>query len=851
MEMHCEEHTMGMIDYKTDISNIDIEKLLSDGKGKVVLIEGDPGSGKTILTLQICKKWAEGKLLIEEFLIWVPLRFFKSATSTNELFGLFEKLGCPVPGMKEYAQQNNGEGLVLILDGWDELPNQLQASSLFSDIVFGKSKTFFNSTIIVTSHPTCSGDIAEVIEDYYQILGFSPQNVISYIEKYFQGDQQSAKLLLTFLEGREYLRQHFYIPITVAIICFVYSHNDNIQIPETLSKLYEAFVLLYIRSNIPSTDYPDIGKVSTLKSIPKKLKPLFGKLCKTAFTLLKDHRLVFGEEELEITKEDSDNFDIKHFDGFGLLYVDHYTSTLATREKSYSFIHRAVQELLAAIFILDTGNISDILDEHFYEGSYLMNVFPFLLGLLSKELLKPLATKLIQIFTKSNKNRFLFSILYCLFEAQDELLCREFSQVFSKKDVNLCLHTLLECHYVYYFISVCGGEKLNVSLFHDFALPADSCLEIMAKYLCNTTTDIASFRCGIDVLSHNGMKQFAKVLSNQHNVLAVKIESKSCDPGCVAILCDSIYKYNTQITNLILPRAVLNKNDLKSVGSLLTTCSSLGSLHMVYCSPDEGVYLSSTDSFCQALCETKSLEKLWLSRWNLSQAESEAFGNIIRQNYSLKELCVQVSTADCLDPILNGLSSNKTITTFRAWPAAGKSGTSNILGQHLENCFTLNHSLRILDFTYGYYELTIGFGNKYVSWSSTQVISICAGLCVNTTVVTLDISGCYIDTKAGSAVCGMLSKNKTLQHLLLNPVHLEKQEAIAMIGSCRANSTLEVLSLVQWPPKKRNSLRLADEEKDPFHFSADQGIENVLQQVQKLRQEKYKPLLNVYWLVTS
>ena len=70
-------------------------------------------------------------------------------------------------------------------------------------------------------------------------------------------------------------------------------------------------------------------------------------------------------------------------------------------------------------------------------------------------------------------------------------------------------------------------------------------------------------------------------------------------------------------------------------------------------------------------------------------------------------------------------------------------------------------------------------------------------LCANTTLVTLDICGCEIDTEACPAVCGMLSQNATLQNFFLNPVSLEKQEAIAMIDSCRANATLELLSLVQ------------------------------------------------------
>ena len=836
MKRYCEEYAMGLVDNDDDITT---EKLLLDGNGKVTLIEGDPGSGKTTLTLQICKRWANDELLANCFLILFPLRCYELDTNTNDLFELFERLGCPVPGMKEYAQQNNGEGLVLILDGWDELPNQLQAKSLFSNIVFSKISMFFYSTIIVTSRPSCSESIAKVVQQrkaHYQILGFSPHNSELYIKYYFNDNLQSAELLIAILKGREYLYQHFYIPITVAIMCFVYSHSDDGEIPETLSKLYEDFVLLYICSNVPDTYRKDIKEFNTLNDVPRIIKPLFVKLCKTAYDMLRNQKLIFDENILGITDDDlrSLNLSPEQFDGLGLLHVEYFPTKWATTKRSYSYIHRAVQELLAAIFILDTSNISDVLNEYFYEGSYLINMFPFLFGLVSKELLRPLAGKLIQIFNKSDRSRgLLSSILYCLFEVHDETLCREFGQVFSeKKDISLRLYTLLDCHYAFYFIAVCGVRRLNVTM---QCTNANLCCEIVAKYLLNTSSDIASFCLSAltSKLSHKGMENFAKALSSQPNILSVKLYLE-CEPGCVTILCDSISKNNPQITNLRLPDGKLSKNDLDSIGSLLSI-SSLQRLYMVQCSPSEGVTLDSL-FFCKALCETKSLHDLFW--WRLSQADSKVFSSIISQNCSLKILCIAVATCTgkLLHPILNGLSSNTSLQIFKVWP--NETSTSNVTGQCLETCLTLNHSLNIVDFNSSSYTIP----PLYISWSSTQVCSICTGLCANTTVVTLDISGCYLDTEACNAVCGMLSHNTTLQHLFLNPVHLEKLEAIAMIDSCRANATLELLSLVKWSSKIWSNFQGKE-------YSCDPEINCVLLKIQKLRQEKNEPLLNVYWLV--
>ena len=162
-------------------------------------------------------------------------------------------------------------------------------------------------------------------------------------------------------------------------------------------------------------------------------------------------------------------------------------------------------------------------------------------------------------------------------------------------------------------------------------------------------------------------------------------------------------------------------------------------------------------------------------------------GNILSQNSSLKTLHIHnVENVDHLAIIFDGLSSNKTVTRFTACPSCASDSIT--LGQSIEKCIASNQSLTSISFT----DLSMN-GNM---WSSSQVCSICTGLQYNNTLVTLDISGCYIDKTSSDAVCVMLSLNTSLQHLFLNPVHMEKPEAVAIINTCNTNTTLEVLSLV-------------------------------------------------------
>jgi len=820
-ERFREDHAMGLV--KDKIKYVTINDILFAGHQKIILIEGDPGAGKTMITINICKRWAEGKLLNDELVFLVPLRdkYYQKVTNLNELFLRHD--GCPE--MKEYAQQNNGKGLIFILDGWDELPDQLQLQSFYHDIIFRKN-ALTCSTIIVTSRPSCSDHIAEAVQDhYYQILGFTPQTVETYVKEYFKYDLSCVIPLLEILNFREYLRRHFYIPITVVIICFVYHKNGN-RLPETLSKLYEKFVLLCVRSNICENLTKNF---KSLHSIPEELSPLFSKLCKIALRILINNTLVFDGEELE---DELKQLYFRSTDVFGLLSVERVTNDLAEKEIHCSFIHRAVQELLAAMSILESNSIAETIDKYFHEDSYLINVFPFVFGLMSNVDLKHL-TKILK--QKVFESASLFSvILLCLFEAQDEMLCFEFGQVFNEENnINLKkLKSDLEYRHAAYFLSVCGCKQLNITI----QFIGDDQVEIMSQYLCKSSTEIVSFSCGNVRLSEKGFKDMAKILSCQHNLRSLNIgRFVTCSPTatCFEIMSKSFCRCNLSIVKLrLLNVTFMNKVDLDSLGHLINTLKSLECLSI----KNLGVPLKPSDSFSDAVC-AKSLRQFEVCI--CSYDDGKMVSKILSQNGSLRVLRVyEVKDTDYLTMIFDALSTNKSVTMFTAFTSC-IGAYSVTLGQSIEKCIASNQLLTRIILT--------GFTS---TWSSSQVCSICAGLQSNNTLISLDISGCYIDKTAGNAMCNMLSLNTSLLHLFLNPVHMEKPEAVAIIGTCNINTTLQVLSLAEWSVKtdEINVVMLGTFNRK-FAYSSDKEIDHIFNQLQISRQDKKKPTLKVIWLV--
>jgi len=551
--------------------------------------------------------------------------------------------------------------------------------------------------------------------------------------------------------------------------------------------------------------------------------------------LLTHKRFAFAEEELQITTEDLQYLGVhskEHFDGFGLLHAGYFISKLADRRRCYSFIHRAVPELLAAISVLHSDSVESTIDLYFHEGSSLSNMFPFLFGLMPKMQLRSLATKLKQKYMESGySNNLLVTLLHCFFEAQDEMLCREFGQIFGReKEVNLILQSHLEYQYAAYFLSSCCGGKLSINFNGSLRL-TDTLAEELVKYLCNTSTEIVSFGFLLVSLSLRGVRALAQLLSCQHNLLSLNFYiGHLYTPGSVSVLCDSVCRYNTQVLKLRLPHAVLNEEDLDSLASLIVTSKYLQDLYLYLCSSVEGAALKSSQSFTKALCRTLSLKKLSLGKWSHLLVNIET---VLSQNFSLLELHLNVATTKPVDPILNILSTNTKLILLRLWPNSSDAST---IGQCLENFLSLNQSLTIVDFTSSGYDIVI----NHILWSSVQVTFACTGLQSNSTIVTLDISGCNIDKTAGDSVCAMLSLNTSLRHLFLNPVHMEKSLAAAVMESCNKNTTLQLLSLVHWPDK-------VIFEASKFSYSDDEGIASVLEQVRKSRQDNSHPALNIIW----
>ena len=147
---------------------------------RCVLIEGAPGVGKSTLAWKVCHKWATDQLERQfNLAVLISLKEAQKALSIEYIFPQ------SIKNLKDIlAAVGNGDGLLLVLDGFDELPREQQeAGSIFIDLI--KGLKLLEATIIVTTRPSVSADLMKQcehsIDRNIKILGLTRESIQNFV----------------------------------------------------------------------------------------------------------------------------------------------------------------------------------------------------------------------------------------------------------------------------------------------------------------------------------------------------------------------------------------------------------------------------------------------------------------------------------------------------------------------------------------------------------------------------------------------------------------------------------------------------------------------------------------------
>ena len=220
---------------------------------KCILLEGEPGIGKSTLTKQLCYKFTEGtfaseyKLVIRVVLRGLPVHTTLSVedlvrSCTSDVGTSLQK---EIPFLlSQFISSTDGDKTLFIMDGYDEFPEKLQKESLVADIINGK--TLPQSSFIITSRPRASAPLHSKIDRRIVVSGFEKENIEQFIRKYYGESSGSAATLIERLNSTlPRIKAMCFIPLILLMTCYV---NYVLGAPpDTISDLFKSIICLKVK----------------------------------------------------------------------------------------------------------------------------------------------------------------------------------------------------------------------------------------------------------------------------------------------------------------------------------------------------------------------------------------------------------------------------------------------------------------------------------------------------------------------------------------------------------------------------------------------------------------------------
>ena len=310
-----------------------------------ILVEGSPGIGKTMFSWELCRQWAEGKMLQDKDIVLMLQLRSKSVREAKSLSDLFHHSNNSIKQeVLEHITSVDGRGVFLVLEGYDELTeDQRTEDSILNKLLIGDCLP--KASIIVTSRPLASDSLCpefrESVDQHIEVLGFNDEDIKSYVETACHKQPQVLADLLSYISSNPFVSSVMYIPLQCAILTALYiekwkQKKGGLYAPTTLTQLYTDLLLSSLIRYI--SDHPVYSKCKTtsirqLTDLPSDVQEQVWKLSQLAAEGLENRLFIF---------------DSIPCDDMGLMQSAEEELVIGS-SVSYCFLHLTLQEYLAAL----------------------------------------------------------------------------------------------------------------------------------------------------------------------------------------------------------------------------------------------------------------------------------------------------------------------------------------------------------------------------------------------------------------------------------------------------------------------------------------------------------------------
>ena len=377
LKIVSKEKTRGVLtDDITDMTAI-FKPHVECQRPRTVLIEGDPGMGKSTYCQKLAYDWAtKQKELDPSFPDIDVLLLLKCHDVKSSIWKAIDDQILPAE-IDDQAKEcffkfvrENQSNVLLVLDGLDEM-DSAEMKRIY-DLVEGKELSGFH--VILTSRHEVGRKLRRYCDTLWEIVGFTEQDANSFIRRYFKSINRED-LLENLLEKIRYsddLRILSKNPLNVTLLCVLCEDLEGV-FPTSRTELYTEIVLCVLRRYEKKQGLS--SKTEDLMSIFREELVLLGRV---ALHSLRKGELYFEEHESGSTSIALSKF------GFLSLQASGCKRKAVVR---YAFLHKSFQEFFSGFYlaceILDgvIECVAVVKDERFKDE--LKQVFLFMIGILA------------------------------------------------------------------------------------------------------------------------------------------------------------------------------------------------------------------------------------------------------------------------------------------------------------------------------------------------------------------------------------------------------------------------------------------------------------------------------------
>ena len=776
-------------------------------KPRTVLIEGEPGMGKTTYCQKVVYDWANGQETDASFPKIKLVLLLKCHDMSGNIWEAIDDQLLP-KDIEEEERENffkyiraNQSQVLLVLDGLDEAPSNLM--KIFSDLV--ESRELSKSHIILTSRQEGSVKIRKYCDTLLQIQGFAPENSHNYIKHYFKDLEAQGQNLLKDIEQNIELGELIVNPLFTAMLCLFYEDLEG-GLPLSKTQLY-----LEITECILKRFCQKQGLSHNNDNLTEVYKEELEQLGRIAWETLKRDIMHIGEGVFTATTTRKSPL-------FEFLSVQSNSSKRRSHT-CYRFSHKSFQEFFAGLFLSDQilkaeTDFERLLTNERGNLKSLEPVLLFTVGILGLKSENDALSILKIIIKKTNilknwdvPNFYLYFALKCIGECSTEnsrLQSQminflgtnlEFPSLFIH-DVSFPIKFLVEALQVNHTLT---NLTISLPFFKDeYAVSLANMLQVN-KTLAKVTIVTFGF------VIAQGVQQLADSLIDNKTLNDLTFCGNAWGDDSARILAGYL-KRSESLSSFNLNFGDIGDAGATALAEVLKTNNALNSLGL---NANPGIGNASVMSLCEALkvnktlstlnlsetgisdagvlslvevlkTNTSSLTSLSLSEIKISHHSVKSIAEVLRVNSTLKELKFEGNNvgSDGAELIAESLKANTTLKIL----ILSRNNIKEPCGGMFSDALRVNGTLESLT-----------LAKNALGSHGARLLS--EGLRVNTSLRHLDLSGNSIGTKGAESIAETIRVNASLTSLKLQGNNIGDPGANKVSEALKDNVSLEKLDM--------------------------------------------------------